>query len=567
MSHPTELTLMMYAEEALDPSSPVQEAPDQQTLDQAIEGAEWHAVHNHVRGCATCRRIVDQLRQEAQGLSGDFAMAASPTIEAPEIHPFQSKKRLRDATLATIAVTLTTALVQWSWKALFEEMILGSIAWAASTWAPSVYTVANQIFLFLQKEGIDMFYNYLAVIIAAFGLLSLYGLRSVWRKPGAVPAVLLTLGVGATLIGLPPTGHALQVIQQEDPVIIAASDTIDDTLLITTKTATIHGAIKGNLFVAAEDIEVTGEISGNLITIADNVTISANVGGMTVSLADAIIFEQANVAGDLWLAGDTIKLDSKSETGGNLASFSSSLAMDAKIAKDMLVAAERLVVSGEIGGNLNVATKHINLLDNARVGGDIVYRTSTKDRLMLGDDVIIRGEIDYQGKPQNIQARNRFVSNSFYLWGLLWFVGAFVVGWLIFTLAPSLGRVELGDGKESIKTAGIGFLVLVTVPIVAVIIAITVVGLPLSFITITAWLTAWYLAKIVFAHLVGRSVMASRSDNPGLALVLFVGLIIVTIAINLPFLGGVLNLLATILGLGLMVQLWLNRASRDPEVR
>jgi hypothetical protein len=241
--------------------------------------------------------------------------------------------------------------------------------------------------------------------------------------------------------------------------------------------------------------------------------------------------------------------------------------MDAKIAKDMLVAAERLVVSGEIGGNLNVATKHINLLDNARVGGDIVYRTSTKDRLMLGDDVIIRGEIDYQGKPQNIQARNRFVSNSFYLWGVLWFVGAFVVGWLIFTLAPSLGRVELGDGKESIKTAGIGFLVLVTVPIVAVIIAITVVGLPLSFITITAWLTAWYLAKIVFAHLVGRSVLASRSDNPGLALVLFVGLIIVTIAINLPFLGGVLNLLATILGLGLMVQLWLNRASRDPEVR
>jgi hypothetical protein len=82
-----------------------------------------------------------------------------------------------------------------------------------------------------------------------------------------------------------------------------------------------------------------------------------------------------------------------------------------------------------------------------------------------------------------------------------------------------------------------------------------------------ACLIAWYLAKIVFAHLVGRSVLASRSDNPDLALVLFVGLIIVTIAINLPFLGGVLNLLATILGLGLMVQLWLNRASRDPEVR
>ena len=125
--------------------------------------------------------------------------------------------------------------------------------------------------------------------------------------------------------------------------------------------------------------------------------------------------------------------------------------------------------------------------------------------------------------------------------------------------------MALGDGKASVKTAGIGFLVLVTVPIVAVIIAITVVGLPLSFITIMAWLTAWYLAKIVLAHVVGRSMLASRGASQGLVSVLFVGLIIVTIAINLPFLGGVLNLLATILGLGLMAQLWLNRGSRDPE--
>ena len=556
MSHPTELNLMMYAEEALDPTA----------LDQTGE-AEWRTVQNHVKHCAICRSAVEQLRQEARGLSSALAMATSTSIEMPETRHFQRQRRLRNVTLATIAVTLTTALVQWSWKALFEEMILGAIAWAASTWAPSIYTVANQIFLFLQKEGVDMFNNHVALIITVIGLLSLYGLRSVWRKPGAVPAVLLTLGVGATLIGLPPASHALQIIQQEDPVIVAASETINDTLLITTKTATIHGDIKGNLFVAAEDIEVTGDISGNLITVADNVTISGSVGGMTVSLADAIIFEEASIGGDLWLAGDTIKLDAKSETQGNLASFSSSLTMEAKVAKDMLVAAERVLISGEIGRNLNVATKHISLLDDAMIGGDIIYRTATKDRLVLGDDVIIRGEIDYQGKPQNVQARNRFESDSFYLWELLWFVGAFIVGWLIFTLTPSLGRVELGDGKEGIKTAGIGFLVLVTVPIVAVIIAITVVGLPLSFITIMAWLTAWYLAKIVLAHLIGRSVLAGRSDKPSLVFVLFIGLIIVSIAINLPFLGGVLNLLATILGLGLMAQLWLNRgSSRDPEV-
>ena len=550
MNHPTELHLMMYAEEALD---------------QDARGAEWQAIHNHVRHCAVCRSKMELLRQEAQGLSSAFALAEGTSIKAPQTRQFQPKKRLRDVTLGTIAVTLITALAQWSWKALFEEMIFSSIAWAASTWAPSVYTVTNQAFLFLQTGGLDMFNNHLALVIAAIGLLTLYGLRNVWQKPGSIPAVLLTLGISATLTGLSPASHALQIIQQEELVFIGASETIDDTLLITTRTATVHGDVTGNLFVAGEDIEVTGDISGNLIAVGDNVTISGRIGGMTVSLADAISFEEANIAGDLWLAGDAIKLDSKTQTRGNLASFSDSIAMSATVAKDMLVAAERVVVSGKIGGSLNAATKHISLLDDAMVGGDIIYRTSTEDRLMLGDDVIIGGEVEYQGQPENFQARNRFISDSFYLWELLWFVGAFVVGWLLFTLAPSLGRVALGDGKESVKTAGIGFLVLVTVPIVAVIIAITVVGLPLSFITIMAWLTAWYLAKIVLAHVIGRSMLASRGDNQGLVSTLFVGLIIVTIAINLPFLGGVLNLLATILGLGLMAQLWLNRGSRDPE--
>ena len=246
-----------------------------------------------------------------------------------------------------------------------------------------------------------MFNNHLALIITVIGLLSLSGLRSIWPKSGSAPAVILILGVSVTAVSLPPASHALQIIQQEDPVIEAASQSIDDTLLITTTDATVHGDIKGSLFVAAEDVKVTGVISGNLITLADNVTISGSVGGTTVSLADSIAFEGAKIAGDLWLAGDAVKLDSNSEIRGNLASFGSSIVIGAKVSKDMLIAADRAVLSGEIGGDLNIGTKHISLLDNTRVEGKLTYRTASKDGLVLGDNVTIQGEIDYQGKPRN----------------------------------------------------------------------------------------------------------------------------------------------------------------------
>ena len=124
---------------------------------------------------------------------------------------------------------------------------------------------------------------------------------------------------------------------------------------------------------------------------------------------------------------------------------------------------------------------------------------------------------------------------------------------------PKLGELELGDARDSLKTAGIGFLALVSVPVIAVIIAITIVGLPLSSIALAAWLTALYLAKIIVAYLVGKAILEKPDQQPKLALSLLVGLFVVVVAINLPLIGGAFNLIATILGLSLILQVWLNR--------
>lgn len=53
--------------------------------------------------------------------------------------------------------------------------------------------------------------------------------------------------------------------------------------------------------------------------------------------------------------------------------------------------------------------------------------------------------------------------------------------------------------------------------------------------------------------------MEKPDQQPKLALSLLVGLFVVVVAINVPLIGGAFNLIATILGLGLILQLWLNR--------
>jgi len=109
------------------------------------------------------------------------------------------------------------------------------------------------------------------------------------------------------------------------------------------------------------------------------------------------------------------------------------------------------------------------------------------------------------------------------------------------------------------RSMGIGFLVLIAVPIAALVVGITMVGLPLALLALGVWLAALYLASILVSELAGRSLL-TRGEGPGpsFALRLLVGLAIVTVAANTPYLGALVGSVVTLLGLGLVV----TRASR-----
>jgi len=103
---------------------------------------------------------------------------------------------------------------------------------------------------------------------------------------------------------------------------------------------------------------------------------------------------------------------------------------------------------------------------------------------------------------------------------------------------------------DSLRTAGLGLLVL-TVPIVALITAFTLVGLPLALIALAAWILALYLAKIVLGATVGRMLLP---DREAITVPLLVGLAIVLVAGNLPWIGGIVGFVLTLVGLGLLAQ-------------
>jgi cytoskeletal protein CcmA (bactofilin family) len=564
MNHPTELALMLFiddAEEDTEATTKKDAATDAAGI--ATAPVEESFVAEHLAFCKTCQNTVAALRLEHQVIAA--AMASVRHVAPSAVNGFRKPARLRDFTIATITAAFTTWLVQWSWKSLFEEMIFSSIARAAATWTPSLYSLANQLFLVFQEKGVDMFTDYLALVVVFVTLFSLVGLRGLWRKPGIVPALILVIGAGTTLMGITPAAHALQIIQDKKPVTIDATQTVDDTLIITARDVTVHGNVNGNLLIAGKDVEVTGRVSGNLVALAEDIQVSGNIDGMIVAAGDSLELSEAIISSDLWLAGDTIDVDADTDIGGNLTSASSSLDFAGKVGRDLIAAAERVSVSGSVTQDLRAAAKYLDIADAAIVGGNIIYRTDDAEDLSLSTDSTEQGTVDHEEKSEDIDLGVPRDAQDFYLWGLLWFVASFIVGWLALTVFPTLGTLQLGAGKDALKTTGMGFLVLVSVPVMVIVVGITIVGLPLSFIVLASWLVAWYLAKIVLAHLIGRSIFASRDNDPSHAASLFVGLAIITVAVNLPLIGSTLNLVATAVGLGLLAELWLGRATTPQD--
>jgi hypothetical protein len=88
-------------------------------------------------------------------------------------------------------------------------------------------------------------------------------------------------------------------------------------------------------------------------------------------------------------------------------------------------------------------------------------------------------------------------------------------------------------------------------PVLILVLAVTLVGLPLALVLLGLYLLGLYAAKIVVALALGRALLRPRGNPRRDALrALVVGLVLVTLATALPFVGGPIWVVVACLGAG-----------------
>ncbi|MFC6862862.1 polymer-forming cytoskeletal protein [Halomicroarcula sp. GCM10025817] len=284
-------------------------------------------------------------------------------------------------------------------------------------------------------------------------------------------------------------------------------------------------AVAGTIVVRGT---VTGDVSGAAGTI--HVTESGRVDG-NLQVAAATVRIDGTVAGDVDVAGATVELGETGSVGGNLQA-----------------GANYALVDGAVAGDVTIGAETLDLGPNADVGGTFRYDAGTftqdPDAAVAGG-VVRDPDIRASGGPD-------FQALSIPSWvGVVYgLVASLLLGVVLLGVFPRFSTgVASRVAEEPLQSGGVGLLTLIAVPVLLVLLAITIVGIPLTILGAVAFGIAVWVGSVYGQYAIAAWAL-TRIGSPNRWLALVVGLVAFAILGTIPFLGGLLELVAFLLGLG-----------------
>ncbi len=526
--------------------------------DGELPAADAAALEAHLESCAACRARIGALRAERSALRALLADAEPVEVAVPR---FERPLGARGAALLGLGALGAGVLAASIWNAL-ADAVPSELHWLSPFDPGALLSFLLSLVLFVGKEGIAMLMSTveLAALAVLVGLLAYASTAFVKSRAGAA----LLLSVLLIAAALPLRSQAFEIRKSDGATTVPAGETIDDTLLAAGQTVSIDGDVNGDLFAFARVVTIRGHVAGDVITGGETVDVQGSVGGSVYAAGRSVTLKQMRVGRNLYTAGGNLTVETGVEVAGNATAAGDSMNIDGKIGVDLTTAGGALVMRGEVTRNVNAFGQTVTLLPPASVGGNLVAHVRAADNLQIAPGATVRGNVDKQIStgPRGATRASKYLTTSFYTWQIVRLGAAFLAGLLLLWAFAGLRTAELADAGAGVKAGAIGLVTAIALPVVAFIACITVIGIPLGILTLIVWLFGLYFAKIVVAQLIGRKLFASTHGVPHYAATLLAGLVIVLIAINLPWIGWLISLALTLLGLGMIVAYASERSGR-----
>jgi cytoskeletal protein CcmA (bactofilin family) len=345
--------------------------------------------------------------------------------------------------------------------------------------------------------------------------------------------------------------------RSDDTVHIPGGEVINDDLYTGANTITIDGTVNGDIWAAARIISIGGIVDNSVMAIAQTINISGDI-GHAVRVAGETINISGNIAGDLFVVGNEITIADNVHIKGDLLFGAGVIRINGIVDGDIKGRGGEIIIGCKVGGDLNLEVSELTILPTADIKGSLTYIGEERATIQPGAQIsgITTHKLPESKEEQSetfLLALLSSIKTKF-----IGFLMALLAGLLIILIAPKrLASIAESISSRPGPSAGWGALVLLVTPIAAVIICITIIGLPVGLIALALWGIAIYLAQIPVGLFLGQWIIShfrDVEDNRGIMIgALATGLIIVKLLSLIPYFGFFIGLAVILFGLGAVI--------------
>lgn len=332
-----------------------------------------------------------------------------------------------------------------------------------------------------------------------------------------------------------------------DLIRVASTDTVSSQLFSAGERIEIAGHVRNDIYLAGQYISLNGSFGDDAFLFGEILILNGTVGDMMAGAGKTISID-GTVGGDVIMAGKEIYISENAKISGNV-----------------LLAAEQIHYSGgTVNGWMRLAARSVHL--NGKIDSYAVIHSSDvtfgSSYAAPGGTKIISNTPIYRENLGSIPANLEIEIRKPRIWpGVLfnvWFYLSLLVTGLVllFLFQPAAVDMQRFAVGRFWQNTGVGLLAFLGIPLLTILLIIPLLTIPLAVITGILYVFSLFLSYLLVALILGIQVISWINKKPGTSTyywAMALGLILIALLANAPFIGVILNLLLIFFGLGSVI--------------
>jgi hypothetical protein len=323
-------------------------------------------------------------------------------------------------------------------------------------------------------------------------------------------------------------------------------ETVSGDLYLANSDVTSAGNVNGDLVIAGGNVIVDGKVDKELLVAGGTVIIRGTIGSTIRAAAGNIIME-GECFGDFVVTGGQVDITSKAKIHRDLVVFAGMVNVLGSVEGKTNIQGGQILLNGSLSGDVKVNAGSLVIGKNTHIPGSLSYEASAPAQIDNGSKL---GKVDYK----QTEKPKYSITQTFSLGWILSLFGAIILALLLVYIFPQKSKQVVEKTAQKFwKSLGLGFLILVIVPLAAFVLMITMIGFLTAVIVILAYIALLIVASVYSGVILGgwlwKLINKNKDYELGWASVL-IGVVLLRLITLIPFIGWLFGFVLLLLAIG-----------------